>query len=125
MPIFDSVGRVGSSATTALEFANQATNNCWDLAKKATNAFDDITAGAVSRIDAQSADDALVIDRANETPVVEPVVTIPTSVNPTDVMSLFDTKYTELVSLLVSKFTTFQTTYFPTMPPITRWRKRG
>jgi len=113
MPIFDSVGRVGSSATTALEFANQATNNCWDLAKKATNAFDDITAGAVSRIDAQSADDALVIDRANETPVVEPVVTIPTSVNPTDVMSLFDTKYTELVSLLVSKFTTFQTTYFP------------
>ena len=109
----ESVGSYGSGAPDNLVFAYRTLNTTWNLAKTATNAFDDIVTGAVSRIDAQSADDALVIDRANETPVVEPVVTIPTSVNPTDVMSLFDTKYTELVALLVDKFTTFQNTYFP------------
>lgn len=105
----------GFNAVTQPElwFAQKTLDAAWYSAQTATNAFDDIVVGAVNRIDAQSADDTLVIDRANETPSVEPVVTIPTSVNPTDVMSLFDTKYTELVAMLVDKFTVFQSTYFP------------
>lgn len=45
--------------------------------------------------------------------VVEPTVTIPASVDVTNVMDLFDTKYLELVALLSDKFALFRTTYFP------------
>lgn len=45
--------------------------------------------------------------------VVEPGVTIPSSVSTGDVMSTFDTKYLELVQLLSDKFTTFRSVYFP------------
>lgn len=106
-------GSTSASENPELYFADRTLTTCWATAQTATNAFDDVVTGAVSRIDAQSSADELVIDRANETASVEPVVTIPTSVNPTDVMALFDTKYTELVALLVDKFTTFQNTYFP------------
>lgn len=113
MPIFTEGLSSVSLAGSPMEFSTNAINECWSIAKQATNAFDDIITGTVSRIDDQAAGDTLVIDQANETAVVEPVVTIPTSVDPTAVMSLFDTKYTELVALLVDKFTTFQNTYFP------------
>ena len=45
--------------------------------------------------------------------VVEPVVDIPSSASATDVMSLFDTKYLELVALLSDKFVSFREAYFP------------
>lgn len=45
--------------------------------------------------------------------VVEPAVDIPSTQSATDVMSLFDTKYAELVAMLAGKFTEFRTAYFP------------
>lgn len=96
-----------------LYFADDTLRKCWETAKTATNAFDDLVQGASEKLAYAAQVNNLVVDRINETPSVEPVVTIPTSVNPTDVMSLFDTKYLELVALLVEKFTTFQSTYFP------------
>lgn len=45
--------------------------------------------------------------------IVEPGVTIPASADVGDVMSMFDTKYLELVALLSTKFTDFRTAYFP------------
>jgi len=97
----------------ALRFASDVLYSSWNTAKQATNAFDDIVAGAVENINKQSDNDKLTVDRINETPVTEPIVTIPTSVEPGDVMSLFETKYTELVALLSEKFSTFQATHFP------------
>lgn len=102
-----------SGSGPELVFASNTINACWRTAQEAANAFDDIVQGAVEKIDDQSDSDALTVDSADETPVTEPVVTIPTSVDPTDVMSMFDTKYTELVALLVEKFTAFQTAFFP------------
>jgi hypothetical protein len=102
-----------NALSDGMKFSTKALNAAWLTATQSANAFDDIVQGAVSRIDAQTDTDDLTVDAANATPVVEPVVTIPTSADPTDVMSLFDTKYTELVALLVDKFTTFQNTYFP------------
>ena len=104
---------VADDATENLKFAAKVVNETWDLATTAANAFDGIVADAVSRIDAQSADDALTVDTANETAVIEPEVNIPTNLSAGDVMSLFDTKYQELIAVLVEKFTAFQTTYFP------------
>lgn len=106
-------GAYSPATQPELYFADKTLEECWKVARTATNAFDDIIKGAVDRIDTQSEDDALVVDRANETPVDEPIVSIPTTVDPTAVMSLFETKYTELVALLVDKFTSFQSTYFP------------
>lgn len=45
--------------------------------------------------------------------IVEPVVDIPSTMSATDVMTVFDSKYLELVALLADKFTTFRATYFP------------
>jgi len=45
--------------------------------------------------------------------VVEPNVTIPTSQSASDVMTLFDAKYADMVTMLSDKFTTFRTAYFP------------
>lgn len=48
-----------------------------------------------------------------EMTVDEPVVSIPASVDVTDVMAQFDAKYAEIVGILSTKFTDFRTTYFP------------
>lgn len=45
--------------------------------------------------------------------ITEPAINIPSSVDNTDVMSVFDTKYLELVGLLYQKLIDFLTAYFP------------
>ena len=45
--------------------------------------------------------------------ITEPTVDIPSTASQTDIMSMFDTKYLELVALLSDKFTAFRTAYFP------------
>lgn len=45
--------------------------------------------------------------------VTAPNVTIPTNIDTTQIMSLFDGKYADLVTFLDGKFTTFRSTYFP------------
>lgn len=45
--------------------------------------------------------------------IAEPNINIPSSVDNTDVMSVFDTKYLELVGMLQQKMIDFRTTYFP------------
>lgn len=118
MAIFPS--RVGTGYVTydndspeAIKVAAKIINGSWNVAETATNAFDDIIKAAVDRNDELSAADGLTVNTANETPVPEPAIAIPTSVTPGDVMSLFDQKYLELVALLVEKFTTFQSQFYP------------
>ena len=45
--------------------------------------------------------------------VSAPNVIIPTNIDTTQIMSLFDGKYADLVTFLVGKFTSFRSTYFP------------
>ena len=45
--------------------------------------------------------------------ITEPAVDIPSTASQTDIMTMFDTKYLELVALLTDKFTAFRTAYFP------------
>ena len=44
--------------------------------------------------------------------ITEPNVTIPTAIDTSNIMSTYDTKYLELVAMLVDKFSSFRTTYF-------------
>lgn len=50
--------------------------------------------------------------------VAEPEVTIPTNIDTTQVMSMFDTKYLELVALLSDKFSAFRDAYYPDDQPL-------
>ena len=45
--------------------------------------------------------------------VTEPTVSIPATASTTDIMTVFDTKYLELVALLADKFEVFRAEYFP------------
>lgn len=45
--------------------------------------------------------------------ITEPNVTIPTSIDTSSILSNFDTKYGEIVTMLAGKFADFRTAYFP------------
>lgn len=45
--------------------------------------------------------------------IAEPTVDIPSTASATDIMSTFDTKYMELVTMLSDKFVAFRAAYFP------------
>jgi len=55
----------------------------------------------------------ITVDAAGQTAVTEPVVTIPSTVSTAQILTDFDIKYADLVLMLESKFTLFQSTYFP------------
>ena len=94
------------------KFTADLINSTWRQASIAANAMDAKFSALESWLPTGTPTD--IISGASESqPVVEPPVDIPSSVNATDVMSLFDTKYQELVAMLVAKFTEFQETYFP------------
>lgn len=88
------------NATWAEAQANKA-----EFATKLTAALNDFLANAASPHVSTGAVDAPVI--------VEPTVDIPTTQSAGDVISVFDTKYLELVSMLVDNFTQFRANYFP------------
>lgn len=107
------IGNYSEDPGVSVKFATDVLLATWNMAQASANAFDDIITEATQKIDAQSDGDTLSIGSANETPVLEPAISIPTSADPGDVMSLFDQKYLELVALLTEKFTGFLMQYFP------------
>lgn len=105
-------GNYTPGAQTALDFAAAVINAAWDQANTKNTAFETKVAGVDAMLAATPVAN-ITADIAGTTAVIEPVVTIPATVSTTDVMSVFDTKYLELVALLSDKFTTFRATYFP------------
>ena len=84
---------------------SEARDNKAEFSAKLAAALDDFLANAASPHVSTGAVDAPVI--------VEPAVDIPATQSVGDVISTFDTKYLELVSMLVDKFTRFRADYFP------------
>lgn len=91
-------------------------NAAWDQGNAKQSAFqsriDAIADEATGWLSTQAAP-TITAGTADAPTITEPAVDIPASQSATDVMSLFDTKYLELVALLSDKFTAFRTTYFP------------
>lgn len=88
-------------------------NAAWEQANTKVSSFESKLAGATNDwLDIASAPHIAAGEAISAT-VAEPEVTIPESADVTDVMSMFDTKYLELVALLSDKYTGFLTTYFP------------
>jgi hypothetical protein len=99
-------------ALAALTYPAEMINAAWNQANsKATDVSTKVTA-AETFIDGAPVTD-VTADVATTPTVVEPAVTIPSTLSAGDVMTLFDTKYAELVTLLAGKFTDFIAAYFP------------
>jgi len=106
-------GNFTPGALAALQNTAALINASWGQANLKTTAFETkIDAVETWLSGAGLIADIAVADAAVPT-VLEPTVAIPATLSTTDVMSLFDTKYLELVALLSTKFTDFRTTYFP------------
>lgn len=88
-------------------------NAAWDQANAKVASFEAKLANATADwLDTASAPHVTAGSASGAT-VVEPGVTIPASAEVADIMSVFDTKYAELVAMLADKYATFITTYFP------------
>ena len=88
-------------------------NAAWDQANAKVNSFESKLIGATNDwLDTANAPH-ITAGTAFGADIAEPGVTIPASADVGDVMSMFDTKYLELVALLADKYTGFLTTYFP------------
>lgn len=105
-------GTYTPGAETALNFTASLINATWDQANTKLTSFDTKINGVESFLSSNPVPD-ITADVATGATVLEPAVDIPSTASTTDIMTLFDTKYLELVALLVDKFTVFQTTYFP------------
>lgn len=99
-------------AALALDSAAQIINAAWNKGLDEQAAF----AAKIAAIGAWLDPDTpptMAASSAAVPSITEPTVLIPSTVDVTDVMDMFDTKYGELVTLLSDKFVAFRTAYFP------------
>lgn len=111
-PVAVPSGDFTPGAQAALEFAAATLNATWEQAQTKFADLEAKIADLSSWLD-PSAPPVMTASSTAGVTVPEPSVTIPTSVDTGDVMATFDSKYLELVQLLVDKFELFQATYFP------------
>lgn len=100
-------------ALAALQNAAALINASWNQANLKTTSFENKIDALGTLLDTPGLVPDIAADVAATPTVIEPVVTIPPTQSAGDVMTLFDTKYLELVALLSDKFTLFRNTYFP------------
>ena len=116
LPISVLPGDYTPGAETALQGAVSLINESWSQANEKHAAFeariDAIADESTGWLSTQAAP-TITAGAAEAPTITEPAVDIPASQSATDVMSLFDSKYLELVALLSDKFTAFRNTYFP------------
>ena len=106
-------GTYTPGAQTALEMTASVINATWEQANAKTDAFE-AKIDAIANDWLATANAPHVAAGATVAPnVEEPAVNIPQNVDVPDVLATFTTQYNELVAMLVSKFQTFQATYFP------------
>ena len=116
LPLSVYPGNYTPGAETALRGAIDLINESWSQANEKHAAFeariDAIADEATGWLSTQAAP-TITAGTADAPTITEPAVDIPSSQSATDVMSLFDSKYLELVALLSDKFIAFRNTYFP------------
>ena len=116
IPLAVTPGNYTPGAATILDSATSLINESWSQANAKLADFeariDAITNEATGWLSTLNAPHVTAGSVATPT-VAEPAVDIPSSQSATDVMSLFDAKYAELVALLADKFVAFRNEYFP------------
>ena len=88
-------------------------NATWDLAGAKQTEFSTKIANATSGFLDITAPPTVTAGTAPVPTIDEPAVLIPSSIDTSDILATFDSKYAELVQLLADKFVAFRTAYFP------------
>lgn len=102
-----------SAATDGENVLADIINTSWSTGATIANSYSaSVETAKTSFLDSAAVAD-ITADTVTVPTIAEPAVDIPSSTNATDVMSMFDTKYLELVALLSDKFATFKSTYYP------------
>lgn len=97
----------------ALEVVTDVLNASWDLANtKQSDYTAKIAAATAGFLDILSAPH-IAAGSATVPTIDEPAVLIPSSIDTSDILATFDSKYAELVALLSDKFVAFRAAYFP------------
>lgn len=97
----------------SMQVLQDVINATWNEAKTTKSEFAGKIASATSGFLDTTSAPHVTAGTISAPSISEPSVDIPTSQSATDVISMFDTKYLELVAMLTDKFTAFRTTYFP------------
>lgn len=105
-------GNFTPGALATLQYSANVINAVWDQANTKMASFGTKIDGVETALTGTPVAH-ITADVANTDGPTEPSVTIPTSVDVSAVMSQFDSKYLELVTMLMDKFTAFKSTYFP------------
>lgn len=114
MPIITPpAGNFTPGAQFSIETIAAVINAAWDQANAKQASFEAKVSNATSSWLDTETPPFMAPGVAAVPSVTEPTVTIPASVDVTDIINTFDTKYLELVTLLSDKFVAFRTTYFP------------
>lgn len=100
-------------AEFSIETIAAVINAAWNKAGEKQSQFEAKVAGATSGWLDTETPPFMAAGVSQLVTVAEPTVSIPPTVDNTEVMDTFDTKYLELVALLSDKFTAFRTAYFP------------
>lgn len=109
-PNSSAVFSIPNAATQAVGAVINAT---WNQALASKSEFTDKMTAALSGFLNSTTTPHVVAGTIAVPSIAEPAVNIPSSVDNTDVMSIFDSKYQELVGLLYQKLIDFRTSYFP------------
>lgn len=88
-------------------------NATWDLAGTKQTEFATKIANATSGFLDVTSPPSVTAGTASVPTITAPGVLIPASVDVSDIINSFDSKYAELVQLLADKFVAFRTAYFP------------
>lgn len=103
---------LGTDATVRAYAAN-IINATWNLGLTKSTEFSTKVSAATTGFLDTAATPTVSAGSITGAAVVEPAVAIPSTAAVGDVMSVFDTKYLELVAMLSTKFADFRTAYFP------------
>lgn len=99
--------------SATMKAAASIINACWTEAQGNKTLFTEkMTAALATWLDGATSPHVTTSSVAVPS-ITEPGVAIPASIDTSSIMSTYDTKYLELVAMLVDKFALFRTTYFP------------
>ena len=103
---------VYSVPSASMQVAQAIINACWNEAQGNKATFTSKMTAALSTWLDGTSSPHVTAGSVSVPTITEPGVTIPASIDTSDILASYDSKYLELVAMLVDKFSSFRTTYF-------------
>ena len=108
-------GLIGTTplAKIATRFSEAVINTAWSEGKTSKDAFSAKITAAMTDFLAAATTPHVTAGSVSVPTIAEPAVDIPSTQNAGDIMTMFDTKYLEIVDELHARLVAFRTTFYP------------